>query len=110
MLWQGPLVTTIHKKTAPGIRKQGDLGGVPSSPSWRRKWQPAPVSLPRKSHGRRSLAGYSPWGRKESDTTELTARTYALALRVAGCVTAGRVLTLSELGAPRGEVGPSWAR
>ena len=36
----------------------------------RRKWQPTPVLLPRKSHGLRSLVGYSPWGRKESDTTE----------------------------------------
>jgi len=27
---------------------------------WRRAWQPTPVSLPRKSHGQRSLAGYSP--------------------------------------------------
>ena len=38
--------------------------------SWRRKWQPTPVFLPGKSHGQRSLAGYSPRGRKESDTTE----------------------------------------
>ena len=30
----------------------------------RRKWQPTPVLLPRKSHGQRDLAGYSPWGRK----------------------------------------------
>ena len=37
---------------------------------WRRKWQPTPVFLPGKSHGQRSLGGYSPWGRKESDTTE----------------------------------------
>ena len=37
---------------------------------WRRKWQPTPVHLPRKFHGWRSLVGYSPWGRKESDTTE----------------------------------------
>ena len=36
----------------------------------RRKWHPTPVSLPGKFHGQRSLAGYSPWGRKESDTTE----------------------------------------
>ena len=35
---------------------------------WRRKWQPAPVFLPGKSHGQRSLAGYSPWGCKEWDT------------------------------------------
>ena len=31
---------------------------------WRRKWQPTPVFLPGESHGQRSLAGYSPWGRK----------------------------------------------
>ena len=37
---------------------------------WRRKWQSTPVLLPGKSHGWRSLIGYSPWGRKESDTTE----------------------------------------
>ena len=37
---------------------------------WRRKWQPTPVFLPGKSHERRSLVGYSPWGRKESDMTE----------------------------------------
>ena len=36
----------------------------------RRKWPPTPVFLPGKSHGQRSLAGYSPWGRKESDMTE----------------------------------------
>ena len=37
---------------------------------WSRKWQPAPVFLPEKFHGQRSLVGYSPWGHKESDTTE----------------------------------------
>ena len=42
------------------------VGKIP----WRRKWHPTPVLLPGKSHGRRSLVGYSPWGRKESDTTE----------------------------------------
>ena len=31
---------------------------------WRRKWLPMPVFLPGKSHGQRSLAGYSPWGHK----------------------------------------------
>ena len=34
------------------------VGKIP----WRRKWQPTPVFLPGKSHGERSLAGYSPWG------------------------------------------------
>ena len=37
---------------------------------WRRKWQSTPVILPGKSHGWRSMVGYSPWGHKESDTTE----------------------------------------
>ena len=37
---------------------------------WRRKWPPTPVLLPGKSHGWRSVVGYSPWGRKESDTIE----------------------------------------
>ena len=36
----------------------------------RRQWQPTPVFLPGESHGQRSLVGCSPWGRKESDTTE----------------------------------------
>ena len=36
----------------------------------RRKWQSTPELLPGKSHGQRSLVGYSPWGHKESDTTE----------------------------------------
>ena len=34
---------------------------------WRRKQQPTLVFLPRESHGQRNLAGYSPWGHKESD-------------------------------------------
>ena len=42
---------------------------------WRRKWQHIPVFLPGKSHGQRSLEGYSPQGREESDTTEATYHT-----------------------------------
>ena len=38
--------------------------------SQRRQWHPTPVLLPGKSHGWRSLVGYSPWGHEESDTTE----------------------------------------
>ena len=37
---------------------------------WRRQWHLTPVLLPGKAHGRRSLVGCSPWGRKESDMTE----------------------------------------
>ena len=39
---------------------------------WRRKWQLTPVFLPGEPHGQRSLAGYSPWGHKVSDTTDAT--------------------------------------
>ena len=37
---------------------------------WKRIWQPTPVCLPEKSHGQRSLTGYSPRGCKELDTPE----------------------------------------
>ena len=42
------------------------VGKIP----WKRAWQPSPAFLPGESHGHWSLAGYSPWGHKESDTTE----------------------------------------
>ena len=44
------------------------VGKIP----WGRAWQLTPVFLPGESHGQRSLAGYSPWGCKESDMTDLT--------------------------------------
>ena len=52
-----------------GTKHQSHLSSS-SSLSCRRKWQPTPVLLSRKFHGWRSLVGYSPWGHKESDTTE----------------------------------------
>ena len=50
------------------------VGQIP----WRKAWQPTAIFLPGESHGQRSLAGYSPWGRKESDTTEATEYTHKL--------------------------------
>ena len=48
----------------------GDAGGrVRKDPPWKRKCQPTAVFLPGKFCGQWSLAGYSPWGHKESDTT-----------------------------------------
>ena len=44
------------------------VGKIP----WRKAWQPTPVFLPGEPHEQRSLVGYSPWSRKESDTTEAT--------------------------------------
>ena len=37
---------------------------------WRREGLPTLVFLPGEFHGQRSLVGYSPWGKKELDTTE----------------------------------------
>ena len=42
------------------------VGKIP----WRRAWQLTPVFLPEESPRQRSLAGYSPWGHKQSDMTE----------------------------------------
>ena len=42
---------------------------------WRRAWQSIPLFFPGESHGKRSLAGNSPWGHKELDkqyTTQIT--------------------------------------
>ena len=48
-----------------------DMGAIRMI-AWRRAWQPTPVFLPGESHGQGRLVGYSLWGRKESDTTEVT--------------------------------------
>ena len=57
-----------------GDIKQFDswVGKIP----WRRKWQPTPVFLPGESHRQRSLAGYSPWGPKESGMTVATSHAW----------------------------------
>ena len=51
-------------KNLPAMRETW-VGKIP----WKRERLPTPVLLPRKSHGRRSLVGCSPWGREESDIT-----------------------------------------
>ena len=51
------------------IRDPGSIPGLGRYPG-ERNWQSTPIFLPGKFHGQRSLMGYSPWGHKESDTTE----------------------------------------
>ena len=59
------------------------VGKIP----WRREWQPTPVFLPAESQGQRSLAGYSPQGHKELDTTErLSTHTSNLVWRPVLCL------------------------
>jgi len=61
-----PAVQELQEVQVQSLDQEDPLAGR------RRKWQSPPVFLPGESHGQRSLGGYSPWGRKESDTTEAT--------------------------------------
>ena len=72
---------------------------------WRRQWHPTPVFLPGKSHGQRSLVGYSLWGREESDTTERHHFLFSLSCIGEGN---GNPLQFSCLENPR-EGGAWWA-
>ena len=72
-------------------------GGFP----WRRKWQPIPVFLFGKPHGPRSLAGYSLWGCKELDTTELTFSPHLLVLQSLGPGAKAALKAKVEIRSPR---------
>ena len=63
-------------KNLPACRRPGFDSWVWKIP-WRRKWQPTPVLLPGESHGQRSLAGSSPWGRKEEEQQSNLAHTHS---------------------------------
>ena len=71
--------SSVGKEPACNAGDARDTYSIPGSgrSPWRRAWQPTPVFLPEESHGQRSLAGYSPWGHKESGTTEATERSAA---------------------------------
>ena len=57
------------KESACNVGDQCSIPGTGRFPR-RRKWQPTPVFLPGASPRQRILVGYSPWGHKQSDTTE----------------------------------------
>ena len=91
-------------KTLPS--NAGGAGLMPGQGAgWRRQWQPTPVLLPGKSHGRRSLVGCSPWGREESDTTEQLHFHFSLSFTGEGN---GNPLQCSCLENPR-DGGARWA-
>ena len=56
---RGAWQDTIHR-VAKSQTRLSDFTFTFTHKFGRRKWQPTPVSLPEKSHGQRSLAGYSP--------------------------------------------------
>ena len=60
------MVKNLPAMQEPQVQSLGWTGKIP----WRKEWQPTPIFLPRESHGQRSLGGYSPLGRKESNTTK----------------------------------------
>ena len=61
-------------KNPPGNLRGGGAIPVVGKIPWRRAWPPTPGSLPGASRGQRSLAGCSPRGRREQDTTERQTR------------------------------------
>ena len=70
-----PLVTLPRPAPAAGLLGSGSQPSPTAALSvayffFRSGWQPSPVFSPGESHGQKSLAGYSPWGHKDSDTTE----------------------------------------
>ena len=68
-IWASLVVQMVKNLPAMWETWVRSLGG---EDTLKREWQPTPVFLPRESHGHRSLVGYSPQGRKELDTTEVT--------------------------------------
>ena len=71
-MWASQVALAVKNllANAQGMRRNFDawIRKIP----WRRAWQRTPVFLLGESQGQRSLAGYSPWGCKESDMTEVT--------------------------------------
>ena len=75
-IWNGILLSHKKNKIKLFAATQMQLGVITTRfDPWvrqvlcRREWQSTPGFLPGESHGQRSLVGYSPWGRRESDTT-----------------------------------------
>ena len=89
VLWASMVAQMVKRLPAMGETQVWSLGWeIP----WRRKWQPTPELLPEKFHGQRSLVGYGPWGRKESDMTEqLYTQSHAAHLLRVTCETGGWV-------------------
>ena len=69
--WEFPGSTSGKEPACQG-RRHRDAGSIwVGKMPWRMAWQTTPV-LPGESHRQRSMVGYSPWSRKESDMTEVT--------------------------------------
>ena len=105
-LWVFPLLAqtvkrlpTVRERRVRSLGQEGPL---------RRKWPPTSVLLTGKSHGPRSLVGYSPWGRKESDTTERLDLTSLLRGRLPGWGSGQLVLVALRGARSAGSRGGGW--
>ena len=100
------LLTALESKVGPEVLDCSECK-LPSIRTWlrRRQWHPTPVLLPGKSHGWRSLAGCSPWGVTELDTTERLHFDFSLSCIGEGN---GNPLQCSCLENPR-DGGAGWA-
>ena len=78
--WASLVAQTVKKKICLQCRRPG-FDPWMRKISWSRARQPTPVFLPGESRGQRSLAEYSPWGCKESDTTEQLSTAHSTAQR-----------------------------
>ena len=80
---------------------------------WFRVWKPTPVFLPGEFYGQRSLVGYSPRGRKESDTTERLHLPLEKEMATHSSTLAWRILWTEEPGGLQSmgsqRVGHNWA-
>ena len=93
--WASQVVPLVKNTSADaGDKRPGFNPWVWNIP-WRKAWQPTPVFLLQESHGQRSLAGYSPWGCKETDTTEAT--TYHAHSQLHSCSSLGTLLNLLSI-------------
>ena len=76
------------KESTCNVGDPSSIHGPGKSP-WRREWQPTPVFLPEEFNGQKILVGYSPWGYKESDTTEQLILSHFLEVRKSASLLAG---------------------
>ena len=77
----------------PGMKENGFNLWVRKIP-WSRNLQPTPVFFPGKFHGQRSLAGYSPWGHEESNTTEQLNALMFLIILLSGSIKICTILSM----------------
>ena len=69
-------MTLVVKNPLAKAKDKRDTGSIPDQEDPLEEGTATiPVFLPGEAHGQRSMAGYSPWGHKESDTTEATEHT-----------------------------------